>query len=121
MLYDVARRQRLEANILHEIDALVARIPDELRGYLSFPIARKAGETGVLEVALITMSHGWFVSAGGYYGERDTAWLSKLDMPSLTACLRFLTTGTNADLGFSVQAAIARARDFKRDCEATQW
>jgi hypothetical protein len=121
MLYDVAKRQRLEAAILDEIDALVARVPDELRGYLSFPIARRADKTGILEVALITMSEGWFVSAGGFYDERDSSWLNKLDMPGLAACLQFLTTGKNVPLGFSVQAAIARARDFKRDWESMQW
>lgn len=123
MLYDVILRQRLESKILDRIEALVARVPGELHGYLSLPIVRRHEGAGRrLQITVITATDGWFVSTGGSFHEQhDTSWLGKLDIEDLKACLRFLDTGKDLGLGLSVDAALRRARDFKRECDSMQW
>lgn len=118
VLYDVIERQRLETEILEGIEAVVARCPDELRGYLSIPIARAAKSAGrPLIVTVVSTHRGWFVSAGGFYPQYDTRWLSKLEMGPLRSCARFLRSGKDIGEGLSVDAAVRRASELKHHCE----
>lgn len=118
VLYDIIERQRLEAEILDSIEALVAQCPAELRGYLSIPIARPVKRSGrPLLVTVVSTHHGWFVSAGGFYPQHDQRWLSKLEMRALRRCARFLRFGKDIDGGLSIDAALRRASELKRHCE----
>lgn len=99
VLYDVIERQRLEANILDAIRALVKRCPPDVFGDLNLLIARRTrGARRPLHVVLRTTESGWFVTADGFYTKYDTRWLAKLDMSELRTCLRFLIQGKDLAL-----------------------
>ena len=122
MLYDVIERQRLEAGILDSIHTLMQRCPSELRGYLTVPILRRRGRTHrPLRVVLLTTSSSWFVTADRFYTQYDTGWLAKLEMSELRTCLRFLSTGRDLGLGWSIDAAMRRASELRRESQATLW
>jgi hypothetical protein len=122
VLYDVIERQRLEAGILDCIDMLMQRCPSELRGYLSVPVLRRRGRTRrPLCVTLMTTSSGWFVTADRFYTRYDTGWLAKLEMSELRTCLRFLSTGRDLGLGWSIDAALRRASELKHESQASLW
>jgi hypothetical protein len=122
VLYDVIERQRLEAGIVNGIHAMTRRCPTELRSYLSVPLIRRSGRgRRALRVTLVTTSSGWFITAGRFYTQYDTSWLSKLEMSELRICLRFLSTGRDVGLGWSIDAALHRASQLKHESQAALW
>lgn len=122
MLYDVIERQRLEAGILDAIDALMQRCPGELRGYLSVQILRRVGRgRRSLGVTLATTASGWFVTADRFYTQYDASWLDMLDMSELRSCLRFLSTGRDLGLGWSIDAELRSASQAKYESQPAIW